>query len=55
MTTIQVDIIINEFFQENYTEFWKQFFTIVADIWDKYWVFILALIFWLYFLKKKVL
>jgi undecaprenyl-diphosphatase len=53
MINAQIDIIINNFFQENYTEFWKQFFIIIADIWDKYWVFILALIFWLYLLKKR--
>jgi undecaprenyl-diphosphatase len=53
MTKFKLDIIINNFFQENWTEFWKQFFIIVADIWDKYWVIILTIIFWIYFCRKK--
>jgi len=53
MTNIKIDIIVNNFFQENWTEFWRQFFIVIAEIWDKYWVAILALIFWIYFYRKK--
>jgi hypothetical protein len=53
MSTFQIDIIVNNFFQENYTEFWKQFFVIIAEIWDKYWVAVLALLFWIYFYRKN--
>ena len=53
MSNFQVDIIVNNFFQENYTEFWKQFFVIIAEIGDKYWVAVLALLFWIYFYKKN--
>ena len=53
MTKPQIDIIINNFFQENYTEFWREFFIIIAEIWDKYWVGILALLFGIYFYKKN--
>ena len=53
MSNLKIDIIVNNFFQENWTEFWRQFFIVIAEIWDKYWVVILALIFWIYFYKKN--
>lgn len=53
MSTFEIDIIINTFFQENYTEAWRQFFIIIAEIWDRYWVLILSLIVWIYFYRKK--
>ena len=53
MSNLKIDIIVNNFFQENWTEFWRQFFIVIAEIWDKYWVAILALIFWIYFYRKK--
>jgi len=53
MSNLKIDIIVNNFFQESWTEFWRQFFIVIAEIWDKYWVAILALIFWIYFYKKN--
>ena len=55
MSNLKIDIIVNNFFQENWTEFWRQFFIVIAEIWDKYWVTILALIFGIYFYKKNYL
>jgi len=53
MSTFEIDIIINTFFQENYTEVWRQFFIIIAEIWDKYWLGILWILFGIYFYRKK--
>ncbi|MDQ7009420.1 MAG: phosphatase PAP2 family protein [Candidatus Gracilibacteria bacterium] len=53
MNTFEIDIIINTFFQENYTEFGREFFIIIAEIGDKYGVAILALIFGIFFFRKN--
>jgi len=50
---IYLDWVINNYFQNNYTQNWKQFFEIIADIWDKWGVMILAVIFSIYFYIKK--
>jgi undecaprenyl-diphosphatase len=52
MNVLNIDILVNNFFQENYTEAGKQFFIIIAEIWDVFWVVFLWIIFSLYFYKK---
>ncbi len=50
---IYIDWVVNNFFQNNYTQNWKQFFEIIAEIGDKWWVMILAILFSIYFYIKK--
>ena len=50
---LPIDEVINSYFQNNYTDSWKQFFMIIADIWDTFWVMILAFFFSIYFYYKK--
>ncbi len=47
------DVLINNFFQNNYTESWKQFFILIAEIWDKWGVALIALFVSVYFYIKK--
>ena len=53
MSTLKIDIIVNNFFQENWSEFWREFFMVIAEIGDKYWVAVLALLFGIYFYRKN--
>jgi len=52
----KLDSIINNFFQNNYTTFWKEFFIYIAYVWDKYGILLLSLLFIIFlFYNKKYL
>ena len=50
---IYIDGVVNNYFQNNYSESWKGFFEIIAEIWDKWGVMILGVLFSIYFYIKK--